>query len=297
VDPAQERELIWVYERGKRKPELRSLDHVAAQKDYYTLKDEAGNKLQTIEEILSRVEGLTAPIIRRFQQGDEHISDDDRMTFSVFLSFGAMRTPKFRGAVEQLVEESMDSYSKKLASDPTKFAESVKSAEQALGEDLGDHEELRNAILGNHIQAKANPEYGLKVMLEDVFEHAAMISKMAWSFRDADEDIPLVTSDTPVVLNNPSVLEGNGPPTPLDLEVTFPISPRLLFVATWDGRAGVGQMSGYLTKQINKLMSLASEKYVYSAVEIPAIAKYLEQPRKGLIPEFLKDELKRSISP
>jgi hypothetical protein len=98
-------------------------------------------------------------------------------------------------------------------------------------------------------------------------------------------------------LNNPSVLEGNGPPTPFDLEVVFPISPTLLFVATWDGRAGTGQMSGYLTRQMNKLMSLAAEKYVYSPAEIPAIAKYLEQPRKGLIPEFVKAELKRRISP
>ena len=172
-----------------------------------------------------------------------------------------------------------------------------RSAEQALGENLGDPDELRNAILGDHIQVKANPEYSLKVMLEDVFEHAAMIRNMAWSFRDADEGTSLVTSDTPVVLNNPSVLEGNGPPTPLDLEVTFPISPRLLFVATWDGRAGAGEMSGYLTRQINKLMCLASDKYIYSPVEIPAIAKYLEQPRRGLIPEFLKQQLKRSISP
>jgi hypothetical protein len=122
----RERELIWVYERGKANPELRSLDHVAAQKDYYSVKSQDGTKIQALEEILSRVEGLAAPLIQRFQQGEKNISDDDRMTFSVFLSFGTMRTPKFRGAVEELVEESMDSYSKKLAGDPEKFAESVR---------------------------------------------------------------------------------------------------------------------------------------------------------------------------
>lgn len=297
VDSSQERELIWVYERGKAKPELRSLDHVAAQKDYYAVKADDGQKLQTVEEILARVEGLAAPIIRRFQEGNRRVSHEDRMAFSVFLSFGTMRTPKFRGAVEGLIKESIDSYSKKLAGDATKFAESVKSAEQALGENLGDPEELRNAILGEHIEVKARPEYSLKVMLEDAFEHATMINNMVWSFRDADEDTALVTSDTPVVLNNPSVLEGNGPPTPLDLEVVSPISFKLLFVATWDGRAGAGHMSGYLTRQMNKLMSLAAENYVYSPAEIPAIAKYLGQPRRGFIPEFVKAELKRSMSP
>jgi Protein of unknown function (DUF4238) len=297
VDSTQERELIWVYERSKEKPELRSLDHVAAQKDYYAVKAGDGKKLQTVEEILSRVEGLAAPVIRRFLEGDRRVSADDRMTFSVFLSFGTMRTPKFREAVEGLVKDSIESYSKELASDAAKFAESVKSAEHALGENLGDPEELRDAILGEHIKIKANPEYSLKVMLEDVFGHARMINNMVWSFRDADHDTTLITSDTPVVLNNPSMLEGNGPQTPLDLEIVFPISPMLLFVATWNGQAGTGQMSGYLTRQMNKLMSLAAEKYVYSSMEIPAIAKYLEQPRKGLISEFVKAELKRSISP
>jgi hypothetical protein len=182
VDSTQERELIWVYERDKAKAELRSVDHIAAQKDYYAVQAGDGTKLQTIEEILSRVESLAAPLIRRFQEGDKHISDDDRMTFSVFLSFGTMRTPKFRGAVEELVRESVESYSKKLASDAAKFTESVKSAEQALGENLGDPEELRNAILGDHIQVNANPEYSLKVMFEDVFEHATMVDNMGLVF-------------------------------------------------------------------------------------------------------------------
>lgn len=297
MDVTLERELIWVYERGKAKPDLRSLDHVAAQKDYYAVKAEDGIKLQGIEEILSRVESIAAPLIQRLQDGERHISDEDRMTFSVFLAFGTMRTPKFRGAVAELMQESMDAFARKLASDPNKFIESVKSAEQALGENLGDPEELRNAILGNHIQIKANPQYSLKVMLEDVFEHSEMIKNMVWSFRSADDDTALITSDTPVVLNNPSVLEGNGPPTPLALEVTFPISPKLLFVATWDGRAGTGEMSGHLTRQINKLMALACERYVYSPIEIPAIAKYLEQDKTGFIPDFLKQKLKQSILP
>jgi hypothetical protein len=144
VDSTRERELVWVYERGKAKPELRSLDRVAAQKDYYAVKTEDGEKVQTVEDILARVEGFAAPVIRRFHEGDRLLSDDDRMTFSTFLSFGVMRTPKFRGAVEEMVKESIESYSKKLASDAAKFAESVKSAEHALGENLGDP---RNSVM------------------------------------------------------------------------------------------------------------------------------------------------------
>src|ERR1700736_6870760 len=93
VDASQERELIWAYERGKAKPGLRSVDHVAAQKDYYAGKAEDGKKLQTVEEILAQVEGGAAPVIGGFRNGERRVSDEDRMTFSVFLSFGTMRTP------------------------------------------------------------------------------------------------------------------------------------------------------------------------------------------------------------
>jgi len=85
------------------------------------------------------------------------------------------------------------------------------------------------------------------------------------------------------------MLEGEGPPTPEALEVTFPISPELLFVATWDGHAGVGPMRPRLARQINRLMALAAHQYVYSSMEILAIVRYLSKPRKALIDRnFLK---------
>ncbi len=112
---------------------------------------------------------------------------------------------------------------------------------------------------------------------------AGMISAMRWSFRETDCINPLVTSDNPVVLNNPSMLEGEGPPTPAALEVTFPVSPELLFVATWDGHTGTGPMRPRLATQINKLMALAAHEYVYSSTQIPAIADYLPEPRRSLI--------------
>jgi Protein of unknown function (DUF4238) len=284
-----------VYERGKKKPELRPLDRVAAQKDYYSVKTENGAKLQDAEMILSRVEGLAAPILQRVEE-HRNVSPEDRGMLALFLAFACLRTPKFRDAAEDLLSESLMAFSRKLASDRAKFAETVKSAESALGESFGDPEELRRAMTEERIQVKARPEYSIKVMFEDALQHATMIESMVWSVREADEDNLLVTSDTPVVLNNPSCLEGNGPPTPLTLEVVFPISPKLVLLATWDGHCGSGQMTGSLTREINKLMSFAADQYVYAPTEIPAIGKYLKEPRRGFVPEFLKAELLRKVS-
>jgi hypothetical protein len=295
VDPTKKRELIWVYERGKEKPELRALDRVAAQKNYYAVNAEDGTKIQEAETILSRIDGLAAPILRSFEENGS-ISREDRSLLALFLAFGTLRTPKFRDAAEDLYSELLTTYSRKLASDPVRFAETVKSAEAALGESLGEPEELRRAITEERIQIKTLPKYSIKVMLEDAIQHAAMLENMIWCLRDADEDTPLVTSDCPVVLNNPTAIEGCGPPTPLALEVVFPISPKLLLLATWDGHSGSGQMSGALTRQTNKLMCLAADQYVYSPEEIAAFGKYLKEPRKGFIPDIAKAEALKNVS-
>jgi Protein of unknown function (DUF4238) len=295
TDPTQKRELIWVYERGKEKPELRALDHVAAQKNYYTIESEDGTKLQEAETLLSRLEGVAAPILRRLED-NRRLSKEDRSTVALFLAFGSLRTPKFRDAADDLYSESLRLFSRKLASDPVKFAEAVKSTEAALGRPLGDPEDLRRVITEERVKLTTGPGYSIKVMFEDAFEHAAMFENMIWSLCDADEDTPLVTSDNPVVLNNQTVFEGNGPPTPLGLEIVFPISPKVVLLATWDGHFGAGQLSGARTRQINKLMSLAADKYVYAPTEIPAVARYLQGPRKGPIPEFLKAKVLKKIS-
>ena len=258
VDSEQKQELIWVYERGKEGPELRALDKVAAQKDYYAFKTEEGKKVQDIEAMLSQIEGRAAPILHRIQAQDGRISREDRSTLALFLSLGCLRTPKFRRAAEDLLSESLVTFSRKLASDPIKFAEKVKSTERALGKSFGDPEKLRRAITEDRIRLKAEPEYSLKIMLKDAFQHAAMFENMRWSLREADEDISLVTTDSPVVLNNPSLLPGNGPPTPGALEVIFPIYPKFVLFATWDGHRGSNQMSASLTREVNKLMALGN---------------------------------------
>jgi hypothetical protein len=116
-----------------------------------------------------------------------------------------------------------------------------------------------------------------------------MIFRMRWSLRTTDQDEHLVTSDCPVILNNPSTVKEASQHTPLAYEVIFPVCPRVLLIATWDGHAGYGPMSPRIVHQINKLVSFTAEKYVYSSVKIPAISRYLFAPRKELIhPDFSK---------
>jgi len=276
----------------QRNPSAGELGHIAAQKNYYAFETGGGQKTHAVEEALATIESQAAPVFAKLASGNRDLSPGECAIFCTFLSLGWSRVPKFRDEVEHTASRLVDDYSQKLAADLQRFAESVRNAERALGHTLGDSEELRQAILNREFEVTTRPEFSLRMMFAHTFELAAMIAEMRWSFRETEEATPLVTSDSPVILNNPTLLEGEGPPIPAGLEVTFPVSPQLLFVATWDGHAGTGPMRPFLARQVNKLVALAADRFVYSAIQVPAIAAYLKEPRKSLIPDFAVKKLR-----
>jgi hypothetical protein len=54
-------------------------------------------------------------------------------------------------------------------------------------------------------------------------------------------------------------------------------------------------MRARLARTINELMALAADKYVYTSAKIPAISKYLAQPRKRLIDPDVLQRIAREI--
>jgi len=289
VDP--KRELVWTYESGQDTPKLLPVDVIAARNNYYTVELASGAKSNALEEFFSSLEGLASPLITKLiDTGTAGLSDEERGTFSYFLSFGHLRIPKFRNELEETMRGILSEFAMRLAIDQDFFTKAAKKLAESTGEQLEDHEGLREAILSGHIYPTVRPEFSMAEMMQHAEFVAQMISRMVWTVRQ-DPTKELVTSDNPVVLNNPSML-GDAVPTPRDLEVIFPLSPSHVFVATWDGHAGEGLMRGVLARQMNQIMALAAAKYVYSSTSVPALAKYLKSPRKSMI-DF--EKLKSSI--
>jgi len=204
IDPRAERALVWTYERGKQEPAMRSIDHIAARNNYYTVDLGDGRKYEGIERMFAAVESAAAPIFERLTAGEYQLSSEDREVFSMFLSLGWSRVPRFRTEIEESATFLLNKYNEDLARDPDKFAATVAKFESKSGSHLGDWEEMRQAILEKRFKVVASPELSLKMMALNFEFLAQMIAAMRWSFREADAISPLVTSDSPVVLNNPS---------------------------------------------------------------------------------------------
>jgi hypothetical protein len=287
----QKRNAVWTYERDIESPKLLRLNAIAARNNYYTVQLSSGAFTNALETFFSSLEGIASPIITKLlDRGLAGILDEERGSFSYFLSFGYLRIPKFRGELEEAMREILTELGMKLASDREYFAKALKNIAASSGVTLEDHERLREGILSGQIYPVVNPEFSIVEMMQHAGFVAEMIAQMQWTVRH-DPQKELVTSDSPVVFNNPSML-GDAVPTPRELEIVFPLSPSQVFIATWDGHAGEGMMPGTLARDMNKMMALAAGKYIYSSVNIPALAKYLNKPRKRILDhEILKSSI------
>jgi hypothetical protein len=285
VDPRQRpRELLWVYERGKSEPKLLPVDAVAARKNYYTVERRQGRSSRVVEEQFAKIESLAAPVFRAIRQNPSKLSMEEKGIFAFFISFQFGRVPKFRDEVEQTATALLQRDMRETASNPSQFSASVRAA---LGQELEPEEieDLRRLVLNGDVEPVAAPGLSLSYMLRAALDLLCLLKAMQWAFREAHPSVALVSSDSPLILNNPSLLPGHGPPSPRELEITFPVSPEVLFIATWDGHAGTGRMNPFLTRQVNRLIAIASERFVYSPEKIVALAKYLQAPPKKLMPD------------
>lgn len=275
--PAQ---LVWVYEHGKGAPELRPLDRVAAEKGYYSVEYPDGTMSEEVELQLSRIEGKAANLLREITDGKRAFSRDDRVLFAAFVALMFTRGPKFRPEAEHIGEALARKFANELASDPGAFEKKI---EEVLGGPFEQTEALRQAILSGDYEAKAWAGTIFHMMGIGAQNLDKRLLEMQWAFREADHAVPFITSDSPVVLNRPKTVHGRTPAVPDTLEVLFPVSPRLLFAATYDGHVRDGKMAPCPCRQINRAVIQWAHKYVYSPAAVSAFARRLNEERRRLL--------------
>jgi hypothetical protein len=83
-----------------RSPFITSVRNVAAQTHFHTIPD--ADEPDGFERILSTVEGAAIEIIRRMEDGEFPLAEEDRSTLSYYLALQAVRGPDTRKTIERL---------------------------------------------------------------------------------------------------------------------------------------------------------------------------------------------------
>lgn len=185
IDDSQPGNGVWVYRRGDTKGQLRGIPVTAAQQNYYSFTLPDGRKCRAVDDALKKIEGLAAKILKAMIAGKRVFSLDEVQTWAFFLALTWTRVPKFRDDTQRTAERHINSFAKKLASDPIKFREAVQSFEAKTGRKLGDIDELRQVTL----KTKFTPgsRFSLQMMFSDLAFKVEMLSAMIWNFRPVPE--------------------------------------------------------------------------------------------------------------
>jgi hypothetical protein len=256
---ADERERLTVVPRagesGPQETHTATVENVLVERDYYAIRDEAGERSQIVEEAFGRLEGAAATALRTLlDEGLVH-SDELRSAWSEFMAVQVTRGRQFRETFSDFTSELARSMlDVSAANAPDEYFEQMNAEMVARGEEPleGSPDEIRRA-LSNHEAYDIVPtqEHLIEMSFAAVEELTDIFFQMSWKLLRFEEDC-LLTCDHPVIYwrrpESHFPFDGIGPIT--SDEVRVPLSPRAALILVHPPQVEVGDDREYCAGEI-----------------------------------------------
>lgn len=301
-DEARDSQL-YVYERKTERMFRTIPDKAAKQRNYYSVPLAGGEFDDTVDKMLTALEGQAMPSLQKILAGDYALSTFERALLAFLVAFQEFRTPWTRQIFRQMQEDLTTSTMHMLANQPGAF-ERMSEELKASGESDASvtPDKVRDALRDNRIVARAHPQADLHLVAYMGQQIGNIYTRMRWTIIRAEEG-SFVTSDAPVVRHDPEFKGGvyGGGLYSSTAEVWFPLSKRACLVITHDHegekkffellyagrrqeadavREHLPQILESRVKQagvdeINKATIMNADRFVYSPFESAEIPKLL----------------------
>jgi len=269
--PTRQGPRIWVADLKDRTVQLRAPKSVAYSVDYYALPDPA--RAQELETALGRIESDAAPAVAQLLGGQLDLSEQARAYLGNFMALLVTRGPFFRDKVGDVSAQVMERMIMGTVRNPARFERSFREAN--AGKELtSEHiEKTRRRILASGVEAKALPVVSLLPLARVANRVLPLLLKMEWAFFVAAGEMKFLTCDTPLSWVDPTLPLGpyGSGLAMRNVEVTFPIGPRLCLIATWrEGNTGHAEVDDEIVHQINRRRVDSSSRFVFADSEAGA---------------------------
>jgi len=219
---------IWVYAKGAAAPQSWGIRGTAAETDYYSVVNADGTRDDFFENTLSRVEGLAAPILHRWQANpDAIVTAEEIERLSLFMALLYARVPRTRADAEATIDRLTKRAVKDVFRSRTEVARFLaENPDLTVGGEEA-YEISQNPGQGIRLQVtKQSLTDGLTRVALEILTH---LLAMNVGLVIAPESMDFVTSDSPLSVcaalpdGRVEVGAGIGLPT---AEVVLPLSPR-----------------------------------------------------------------------
>jgi hypothetical protein len=217
-----------------------SLEAVMVMKDFYTVETTAG-KNYAIEKQLADLEGRTAEVLRKIDQGEFPLrSSEDRALLAVYMAFQMARGTEFQDLLESAAQAFTEAMTIALTSHPDAMRVTM---ERALGLKPSDAEvelqrtSLREALDQKRITTKVPRSRAVGEMIAMAPVIANVLALRSWILVRS-ESARFITSDVPIGMIGGTFPDGRRMPIGVATatEISFPLDARHCVLMDRPGR-------------------------------------------------------------
>lgn len=270
---------VWNYDKQAGKAWPCSVDDTACERHHYSITMENGQHNTEIEDAISRIEGIGAPLLQNVIDG-EQLAGQKRYDFASFVAMMLVRTNAFRRLYAEIHGNMKMEKGYRIASNDSLFESTMERFQTDCGKITDDQKQkLRATMLDpSDYIFQVDREYTLKALgVHD--QLAPLLSSMEWTIIEAPKgDWCFITSDNPVVHWVPPQyhhpFRGTDGLKNKRAELLFPLSPNLCWVGHWlKGVPNKLETTVEWVKQTNRITAGFAERFLYSQVESSRILR------------------------
>ncbi len=261
--------MVWTYDTERNEVRAGTPENTAVETNFYSVRDEADEYVDALEEWLSGVEDKAAPLYPKVLKG-ELLDGQEKADFSVFLSSLYTRSPAMFRAISELTGIVAQEVTGIALSERKRFEHSMDKFDAEEGKTTAPEErDVIFEFLNDKYVLEVDRKMGLKGMgatdrLTDIF------FRMNWMVVECQRQ-HLITSDNPVVRLTPyedyHPISGDGAFSNKRTYVTVPLTPSKLLELGWTDqpRPGLYEADRQRGRLYNRQRAHFSERCLYAS--------------------------------
>jgi hypothetical protein len=272
---------IWCYPKTSGVPFCARPADLGGEKDYHTFTKSDGSKdTDTIEDDFSIIEGTAATAITKVLSGTK-LSTAEHESFVAFCATMLLRVPRRRDQIGKIMEELASHMMQAQAWNKESFHTDYRKYQSETGDTSNvDPEELRQFILSEKHELKANPTIALGMSLGAMETVMDCLLKMNWAFIHREGRFSFITCDNPVFYCDPTIPPNTWYGVGLmstNIELSFPLSPEVIAFAghrpLWKQRTAQPE----IVRLFNQRTLEAAHRYIFAAENSQALERVITQ--------------------
>lgn len=274
---------VWTYDAIAAREWSAIPEETCVQTHFYSAERDDGTMDTRLEEFLANVESHAASVYEHLLRGQLPEDPQRRLDFAQFLAVMHTRTTAMRRIAGEIRGRGVQIRNYAYASDPKAFGALVRRFEKQKGQKVDPtlKERVRQAMLdpsGYRMEVSKESTFMALTASDDLTK---IFDRMRWSVCTAKHGY-FITSDNPVVREvDPQTrhpIYGDHGFMNKTAIVTFPLSPKMLLVLSWQELApNDGTLAADAVHCVNLSRAANSDRYLFAHIQDKRVARLAEK--------------------